>query len=145
MACELCGKKADLQRVIVEGTEMSACPDCAKLGRILPNQQRTTTVKTKSTAAEPIEETIVADAAKRIKDAREKMKLTQEEFAKILNERESVLRKIETHEHVPSIADARRYEHILKIKLIEIEKTGQQKLEKKQSGILTIGDIIKIK
>jgi len=70
--------------------------------------------------------------------------LTREEVAKKLNERESVISKIERGELLPTLDFARKLEIFFKVKLIlEYEDNYKNKSSKEES--LTIGDVIKIK
>ncbi len=143
MVCELCGKNTQLIRAIVEGTELSVCENCGKYGKIL----RKPVAKTAPQPAikQEVMEVVTQNYAKLIKEAREKRGLTQKEFAKELNEKESILQKIENGAFVPPISTARKLEKLLKIKLVELEEEEKQQTSKSKTGSLTIGDIINIK
>ncbi|MBI5072318.1 TIGR00270 family protein, partial [Candidatus Woesearchaeota archaeon] len=94
-------------------------------------------------------EQIVEEYALKIKQAREKRKLNQEEFAKMLNERESVLHNIEAGKQKPSMELAKKLEKVLGIVLIEVIKPDEITAEKQDSprpkGPLTIGDMLLMK
>ncbi|MCF8884168.1 MAG: helix-turn-helix domain-containing protein [Nitrososphaerota archaeon] len=96
----------------------------------------------------PIEDIeYVEDFGRLIRDAREKMGLTQEELANQLNERVTIIKKIEAGEFKPSIELARRIEKLLKIKIIvpsiEEDLTEISKyLEKKKAGGVTLGELL---
>lgn len=82
-----------------------------------------------------------------IRQAREKLGLSHEELGKKLNEKVSVLRKIETGKMTPNNTLAVRLEHVLKIRLIvpaKIEKMPETMIPNKASKELTLGDLIKI-
>ena len=72
------------------------------------------------------------------------MKLTREEFAKKINEKESIIKRIENEEMRPDEALTKKIERFLKIKLKEVYE--KKKITgKPRKGALTIGDIIELK
>lgn len=141
-ACELCGKTTPLLNAIVEGTQMQVCRDCASFGKILQKPVSRAPAKTQK---QEIVETIVDEFAKLIREAREKSGVTQKDFALKLNEKESLVQKLENGAIRPSIELARKLEKLLKIKLVETEKDETEEYQSKKSGPLTIGDLIKIR
>ena len=89
---------------------------------------------------------IVPDFAKLIRAAREKTGMNQAAFAQKLNEKESIIQKLESGAITPPVSLARKLEKTLRITLVTIEKDEQAPSERaKKSGPLTIGDLIKIK
>jgi len=157
MQCDLCGTEGELFLAEVEGTRLNVCKRCSDFGKIIRRVKSEIEVKKEKEAdvkkikkilfQEPeINETIVVDYAKRIKDAREKLGLKQEDFAKKVNEKESLVHHIETGKFEPSIGLARKLEKFLKIKLVEEYKEEKEPLSAKtKSDDYTIGDVIKIK
>ncbi len=143
-SCELCGKQAVLVRADIEGIELEVCQQCGSFGKV--TELKHAPIK-KSTPLQELEptEVIVSDFSLIIRNAREKLKLTQEEFAKKVNEKESIIHKIETGAFKPSIPLARRLEKILWIKLIEVGEEEILPQAKKTTGTVTIGDVIKRK
>lgn len=149
MGCDLCGKDSELFSANIEGTVLTVCKGCASYGKILkkavlPSQR---VKKQKTIVAEPeIIEEIVSDFAERIRTAREKRKLTQKEFAKVVAEKESIVHKLETGNFEPSIPLAQKLERALNIQLIE-EVTDQKNktTSSKQSDSFTLGDFIKVR
>ncbi len=90
-------------------------------------------------------EAVVEDFPARIRSARESMRLNQKELAKKLNEKESVIHKLETGHFTPSLGLAKKLEKHLNIKLIEDLPAGNKDDSKKQAGrTMTIGDLIKL-
>jgi len=151
--CDICGEhKEELYKVLIEGSEVIACSECAKFGKIISKitekkKVKPIEIKKVKEEVEEFEEIVVSNYATIIKNLREKLGLTQEEFAKKTNEKLSVIRHIEHGKLVPSLKLARKLENMYDIKLIEevkIEKTG---LGKNTSEIpaLTLGDVIKIR
>jgi len=130
-------------RALVEGTELTVCPACARYGKVL--QKRVVKVVKNEAPKKEILEVVVPEYAKLVRDAREKSSMTQKEFARMLNEKESIIQKIENGQFVPPISMAKKLEKMLKIKLVVLEEEEKTTLQKGKSGALTIGDIIKAK
>lgn len=152
MNCDMCGKESNLSRVLVEGTEMSVCNDCKKYGKYLGpvKEPKKEEIKKENEMTEDIEEKedieiVVSDFAKKIRSARNKKNMKQEEFAKMISEKESMIHKLETGDFKPSLELARKLEKKLNIKLIETYHEEFKPNKKENSGPLTIGDLIKIK
>lgn len=148
MNCDMCGKEAPMFKTLIEGVEMTVCKDCASFGQIL--RQPAAFAGKKQTISplpkEPIiVEEIVEEYAIKIKQAREKKGLNQEEFARFLGERESILQKIESGKQKPTIELAKKLEKQLGIQLIE--RIEEEIVEQKKSakGPLTIGDMLQKK
>ncbi|MCS7135694.1 MAG: multiprotein-bridging factor 1 family protein [Nitrososphaerota archaeon] len=82
----------------------------------------------------------------RIRNARERMGLSQEELAAQLNEKVTLIKKIEQGEVKPSIELARRLEKFLKIQIIEEVMEDYHYgpfLNKPQPSGYTLGDVLK--
>jgi len=156
--CELCGKETpNLVRCNIEGTELKVCESCAHFGKILgrtltlkETEQRVAALQTKK--QEEAQEQILLispNYASSIKQGRERLGLTQKEFALKISERESLLHQIESGHFKPSIELARKLEKILSISLVqEITDTpSAQKSEgqNKTSNSFVLGDFIKSK
>ena len=150
--CELCGKETELISVEIEGIEMSTCRNCAQHGQIkeIPQARSEVVQKNFNKPGRPephleVTESIISDYAQKIRKAREKLGLKQEDFAKKINEKESLLHKMETGEFEPSLPLARKLEKLLNIQLIEKVEEKKLNIPKGSAGGLTIGDLIKIK
>jgi len=150
MKCEMCGNLEAINIVDIEGSRMSLCQGCSKMGKVI-NRIRT---QTSQRRAQPIQirqqirqekeepiELINKDYGKLIKSAREKRGMKQEDFAKLIHEKESVVRHMESGEHKPSIALARKLEKYLNIKLVE-QYEEKFKAGKAQDDTMTIGHIM---
>ena len=149
----MCGKKTEeLYNALVEGISLKVCEMCAKHGKITEKvRPQTPAKKIKKTTAQPkpaekeITEAIAEDFAKKIRDARSKSGLTQKEFAKKINEKESLLHKLETGAFTPPILLAKKLQKILQIKLVEeIEEEITTPQKSGKEGPLTIGDLLKL-
>jgi len=151
MQCEMCGSEERLFKTDIEGTLLNVCKACSKFGKIInpvkePIEEKRRK-KIEITETEPEEEIIkmvVNNFQEKIRKAREKLGLNQEDFAKKIKEKESIVHKLETGEFKPSIDTAKKLEKILHIKLIE-EYKEEGKTTNIKTEELTIGDLIKIK
>lgn len=77
------------------------------------------TGRRKSISHLPVEEfEYIEEFGRIIREAREKIGLTQEDLAKQLNERITVIKKIESGEFKPPIDLARKIEKLLRIRII---------------------------
>lgn len=160
MDCDICGRNGELYRAVIEDAQMNVCQSCGSFGKILEKvysadgagKQKTGKEKgreweTHEANAPEEMELVVENFSDVIKSAREKSGMTQKEFAKKINEKESVVHKIETGNIKPSITMARKLERILKVKLIEEyeESHDKEKVSDSKSDYLTIGDFIKLR
>lgn len=148
MLCELCGKTMAVIEAIIEGTSMKVCVSCKKFGRVVGRVKEPLQVLQKKTVSQDIPvEFIVSDYGVRIKTTRERLNKTQDEFAQMIGEKVSLLRKMEAGQFEPPLETINKIEHLLKIKLVE--KDEQLKVdiprENKKSERFTIGDLIKLK
>lgn len=85
----------------------------------------------------------------KIRQAREKLGLTHEQLGKRINEKVSLLRKIETGKMKPNNALATRLEHTLKIRLIipeseEKVKIPPSRIAKAKNEGVTLGDLLRM-
>jgi len=156
----MCGKEmASLLPVRIEGTILSVCRDCARFGdnvksggkqqnaepsviqaRLQNRERRMKTKDVYETGEESIE--LAEDYSKRIKEAREKMGWKQEELAAKMNERESIVHKLESGGMHPDDALIKKVEKTLNIKLKEKVMITATETAAKGQG-LTMGDLIK--
>ena len=96
------------------------------------------------TAQVDISQEIVENYAEVIREAREKAGLNHEDLGKRINEKESVLRKVETGKMIPNNLLVSKLEHTLKIKLLVPVSEEKVSLPKEASHEFTLGDAIKI-
>jgi len=149
----MCGKEGFLQKTKIEGTVLEVCEGCARFGEKveMPQFRSKNLPAARQPTALPkrkeILQMIVTDYAQKIRQAREKLGLKQEEFAKRLNEKESIMQKIESGQFKPSIEMARKLERKLNIELIENYEGGEVpfQTEKSKTEGFTMGDFIKDK
>ena len=147
MNCEMCGKEAQLFFTELEGTTLKVCQNCGKHGTVKGAVKQISIERKqdkKPIILEPQKiDVIVKDYGMKIKNARERKKLTQEEVAKLLHEKESLIHHLESSTYEPNMELARKLEKFFSIKLIDqYDKTldfdaGKHSAKKE----LTLGDI----
>lgn len=162
MRCEVCGHEIHGQAYyrIIEGGRMTVCGRCAQFGTREwdPNKpkgkpvrrgpvRRTESFRPRSEieAAEQME--LVDNYGELIRKTRQKKGLTIEDFAKKLNEKESVLKKLEKEQFNPPTTLIQKVSRELNIKLLEPATSGQVtgNVLTRPMGPRTLGDLIKIK
>ena len=158
--CPICGSIiwGKGQKVLLEGAKITVCNICAKNGQKIyekpvysqSERYRKKTILQKkdySKRKEMIEKEIVDDYARIIRNVRTKYNLTQEQFAQKINEKPSLLRRIEAQKVKPTIKLAQKLEKVYGIKLVkesdEIE-VNTTRFMKKSTGS-SLGDIAFIK
>lgn len=145
--CEMCGASGSLLNVDVEGVELKVCPKCTKYGTVkkissYPSPNKSFTKSTNKEEGPTLK--IVENYSSLIRSAREKKGMSQEDFAKFLNERESVVSKWEQGVMKPRIDIARKIGRILYVNLIEKESEKKPfEQEKSKADGMTLGDFIK--
>ncbi|MFA5887184.1 MAG: multiprotein bridging factor aMBF1 [Candidatus Nanoarchaeia archaeon] len=126
--CEICGKDTDLNRYRIEGCEMNVCANCSKFGeRILGQSSATSSFQKKALQKQlqqekgnESEQFIGKSAGDKIKNAREEKGLTQEQLAKAIAEKASVIQRIESGHMSPAISTAEKLEKFLGISIVEV-------------------------
>ncbi len=159
MICEMCGRDVPrLKKVVIEGVIMNVCNECARFGKEIKGKKLPKDVKylPPEVVRERLErrkrrprkdaldeeEVLVEDYAERIRKARERMGLTQEQLAKKILEKRTVISKIERGEMHPDEKLIKKLEKTLNIKLKERVSYVYSKDDKKTRA-LTLGDLIK--
>jgi len=150
MTCDMCGSVGTLYKTIIESAELNVCHDCSKFGKVIGIVKEEISEKIKKDAIDKeqekeVLEVIAEDFADKIKNRREQLGLTQKDFAKKLNEKESIIHKIETGSFAPPLSLARKLEKFLHIKLVEEHEEKHEKSAKAEMSSFTIGDLIKAK
>ena len=146
----MCGKDEPLYKAMIESTELNVCRACAGHGKVLRQPVFQQKIKKKKKeeqiAAEEekeIIEALVEGYPKKVKDARQRLGLKQEELAKKLNEKESIIQKIEVGSFKPSAKLAKKLERFLSIKIFEEVEVKKIESKKSSSEGFTLGDFIK--
>lgn len=160
MRCEVCGREINglpYYRVI-EGGKLTVCSQCSKFSDQewdpKTPQARTGTTRRRSAqpkprrrsdieAAESLE--LVDGYGMIIKKARQKRGISVEDFAKKINEKESVVKKLEKEDMNPPTDLIRKVQRELGINILEEAETSKGVVLTRPMGPRTLGDLIKIK
>lgn len=140
MLCEMCGNEVEsTNRVMIEGSVLSLCADCSRFGTVLtspataaapsrsgppaaPNvverlERRGRRMQERDLFQELPDLELAADWFAKIRVAREKLGWTPEELGKRLNEKKSVVLKMESGSFRPPDALVPKIEHLLKVRI----------------------------
>ena len=136
------------------------CVECSKYGRVITHEEFALASKPTGKPIPPvpvhvpkrkiearvqITQEMVESYHQKIRQAREKLGLSHEDLGKKINEKASVLRKLETGKMAPNNLLVTKLEHVLKIKLlapISDEKVPQVEAPKRANRELTLGDLM---
>ncbi|MEM1544949.1 MAG: multiprotein bridging factor aMBF1 [Candidatus Methanomethylicia archaeon] len=162
LCCEICGCRihGNSQKIMIDGATLIACQRCAKTGvpysthkqerkefseKIL--SKNTKSIMTKTRLYENRYD-IAEDYAIRIKSKREELGLTTEILARQINEKESVIKRLESGKLKPDIHLAKKLERALRITLLIPQEqvaidAKYEELHVNQS--ITLGDIVELK
>ncbi len=167
----MCGSdQASLKTVKVEGAELQLCDDCAEFGtevRTESTSSASTKYSTSSSSGsnssrssgsssssssktrrrdmfDDMDE-IATDYDDRIRQARESRGLSQEELAQSLNEKASLIRKLERGDIMPPDSVRKKIERKLDISLVEGESDDDSEWSGGGSTTTTLGDVVKRK
>jgi len=134
MRCEVCGRKiiGPPYSSTIEGAKMLVCNECSKLGSvyletkteprlkkvakrlptpILPPRRQPSLSETESLE-------LIRDFGTKVRQAREKLGLSQEELGKKISEKVSLLRNIESGKMTPDNVLTEKLQHALRIQLL---------------------------
>ena len=156
MRCEVCGREIHGQPYyrIIEGGRMTVCGRCAQFGsqewdprqpRRQEGRQRTNS-RSRRNAVEATEELeLVENYGELIKKTRQRKGMKVEDLAKRINEKESIIKKLEKEELTPDNKLVQKLNRALNIKLIQRATMTNVPIISKPIGSRTLGDLIKIK
>ncbi|MHA2430759.1 MAG: multiprotein bridging factor aMBF1 [Promethearchaeota archaeon] len=157
--CPICGSIiwGKGVKVLIEGAKITVCQACAKHGKKIyipqiskPKQKKSLQTKSafkKLELDDGLE--IVSDYHHKIRKVRQSLSLNQDHFAQKLNEKPSLMRRIEAGKVEPTIKLAKKIERVYNIKLLkkidEPEASVQTDKFLKRSKGRSLGDIAFIK
>jgi putative transcription factor len=161
MACEMCGRPLPVVGTIdVEGARMRVCQGCMRFGKPVAEpsapgpeatpagrmerglRQRQQRMAERSANLES-DEDLVADFGERVRRARQAKRLKVEDVARAINEKASIVQKIESGTFHPDPVVTAKLERALGVRLREkVEEVHTAKPA--PSGGLTIGDLIRM-
>ncbi|WP_458206268.1 multiprotein bridging factor aMBF1 [Haladaptatus sp. NG-SE-30] len=173
--CEMCGAETASPKTIkVEGAELDVCDNCVGFGTEVKTQQSSSTSTKYSTSSSSSSggsststgssgssggsrrrrsdmfddmEEIAPDYDDRIRNAREAEGLSQEDLAKELNEKASLIRKLEHGDILPSDSVQKKLERKLSISLTagSAGADDEEWSGGSSTGGTTLGDVVKRK
>ncbi|MFX1339626.1 MAG: multiprotein bridging factor aMBF1 [Promethearchaeota archaeon] len=162
--CPICGSIiwGKGQTVLLEGAKITVCDSCAQHGAKIQNiptiiqknkrpsqgtQDFPKRPKLKKDILDDWE--IVPDYAKKIRNKRNSLGINQDQFAQKLNEKPSLLRRIEAGKVEPTIKLAKKIEHVYNINILKktdgLDTNIQKNKYMKRSNRMSLGDIAFIK
>ncbi len=145
MECELCGKKVErLKKVRIDGAIMAVCPQCEHFGTPLENYRNTITTASRTSVAnnsgikvtlpKPSTHSAPRKMTKKIdidemeidpeyssiiRAGRERLGISQDDFAAKIKEKRTLIAGIERGSLKPDLKTAKKIETFLKVKLVE--------------------------
>lgn len=154
MTCDICGSEGKMYKARIEGAELKVCIECSSFGKVIGivASQKDEAESNKfrkfggfeGLKPEKIDK-LVDDYTEKIRKGRESLGLNQKDFAKKINEKESLIQNIESGHYEPTIGTAKKIARFLKIKLVEEYEESYEKTKQQKSDTFTIGDFIKLK
>ena len=144
-------------KVIIEGAKVVVCHRCAKLGKpyVEPPPRRVSQWASavrysprpaRSTARQDLDEfEVIEDCGTKIREARERMGLTQQDLATRVKERLSIIQKVESGKIAPDMKLCRELEHSLRIVLLTPRVEVPTSTGVVAAPGLTLGDIVRVK
>lgn len=138
--CEICGSTAE-KKAEIDGVLLSVCEKCAELGKVV-----SVPAKVAKKAPKETEDRRYVDPKypEIIKGAREKSGLKIEELATKINEKESVISRLETGHLSPTFELAKKLEDFLGIKLVLEYEGSSYSGGRVDHEEVTIGDVVEI-
>ena len=162
MECEICGKSANLVIADISGSRLKVCQECSKFGNVvgevrapnlspqrsLESQGRIVHKSRLEARLDPgeldTEECLISGYGEKVRKERERRNFSMKDLAGRLNEKESVVKKIEHEEIRPTDKLIKKIEKALELSLRQEVKDV---IGKSTTGIepMTLGDMIKLK
>ncbi len=157
MNCELCGKKVGKPSTVsIEGSTLQVCSDCSRHGKevlasgknslsqdeILRRIQKKREAYSSTRGMSRGDKVLALDYSDRIREARLEMGQTQDDLAQSVNEKKSVIAKLEKGSLRPSDELTKKLESSLNIELMD-EYQEAPTHSSNDGAVLTLGDLIK--
>ncbi len=127
-SCEVCGNaiRGPPNLVEIDGAIMKTCGNCARMGHPVGAKMRgggafsaaQTALRSFSQRPAEPEYELDSDYHIRVRQAREKMGISQEELGRLINEKPSVIRLVESRKLKPDPVLTRKLMHQMKLNLL---------------------------
>lgn len=145
--CEICGARAkDIYVVNVEEVELRVCPKCAKGKKIvarISEQKAAMQMQAARAKNEPAQ--LIENYGRVVHNAREAMKLPLKVLAEMINEKETLLLRVEQQRTMPSQELSKKLERALKIKLTDNSEPGSANVALGRADKASLGEFIERK
>ncbi|MFH1409869.1 MAG: multiprotein bridging factor aMBF1 [Nanoarchaeota archaeon] len=147
MQCDLCGNEEQLYLTDIEGSQLNVCNRCGQHGKIIKKAKGISSIARQVKERPRTERvlSIISGYGSAIRKKRDMLGMSQKDFARTLNEKESLIHKMETGSFEPSLEMARKLEKLLGMTLVEEIESNPESMERKTGNGLTIGDLIRIR
>lgn len=160
MRCEICGREiiGREHKIIIEKAKLMVCYQCSKHGDLIHEKPLSKTLilrkrypplkrkRKKSSYKDTVNSELVENFGGKIREARERLELSHKELSKKINEKISVLKKLETEKMIPDQKLVSKLEYALKIKLFmhtsEKDISQSSGFTKTVNPEITLGDLI---
>jgi putative transcription factor len=155
MLCEVCGREifGEPYHRIIEGGRMTVCSRCAQFGskewdprrpRGLPQRRRSSTRPRNAVEAQE-EMELVENYGALIRRTRQRKGMKVEDLAKKINEKESVIKKLEQEELTPNNKLVTKVNRALNIQLMERATKATGPVLSRPIRSRTLGDLVDLK
>ena len=143
-SCDMCGRQESLVTAEIEKVEMKVCQNCARFGTVRRRAESMPVPQKRMHKEQPFR--VISNYASVLRQSREKQKLNQEDFARFLQEKESIVAKWEQGRMSPSVDVARRLEKMLGVSLVveDVEQSFERDSNVRKDGF-TLGDFMKVR
>ena len=149
-SCELCGQDADsLTKTKIEGAKLKVCDSCAEMGEKVETPSKNVNRKKKKRSSRSTKretKTLTNNYGSKVKEAREEKQLSIQELSDDLNEKTSLLKKIEQEQLKPEKSLAEKLEKKFSIELyVNPEVTDYDDRNGGDDRKATLGDVADVK
>lgn len=148
MRCEICGKETDLVKAKIEGAVLNVCESCAEAGEKIETSKESKKVpkKKKSKKIPRDEEELILNFNEAVRNSREEKELSMKELANSINEKKSVIKRIEHGDLKPPKSLADKLERELDISLYEkLDTSSYESGKSSDREEVTVGDVAEVK
>lgn len=146
-SCEICGKETDsTTKVKIERATLKVCDSCTDMGEEVTTSSKNKSRKKKRSSTPRTEKVLASDYGSRLKEAREDEGISIGELADDLNEKSSLLSKVEKEDLKPDNALAKKLADRLDVKLYtNPEVTDYDDTSGGDSRKATVKDVANVK
>jgi putative transcription factor len=149
-SCELCGQDADsLTKTKIEGAKLDVCESCAEMGEKVETPSKNVRKKKKKHSSRKKKrdtKSLANNYGELVKNAREDKQLSIQELSDELNEKASLLKKIEQEKLKPEKSLAGKLEKKFGIELyVNAEVSDYDDRETGDDRKATLGDVADVK